>query len=80
MAKGCRQHFDTDFSVSTSGIAGPDGGTKDKPVGLTWMAVASRSGVVSSKFQFGEHRERNIVRASVAALNRLRIELLKETI
>jgi nicotinamide-nucleotide amidase len=79
MAKSSRIHFDTDFSVSTSGIAGPDGGTIEKPVGRTWIAVASRSGLVSAKFQFGEHRERNVVRASLAALNMLRIELLKET-
>jgi len=80
MAKSCLLHFDTDFSVATSGIAGPDGGTVSKPVGTTWIAVASRQGVFSHCFQFGEHRERNVVKASMAALNMLRIEVLKETI
>jgi nicotinamide-nucleotide amidase len=79
MAKSCLLHFETDYSVATSGIAGPDGGTISKPVGTTWVAVASHQGVLSRCFQFGEHRERNIVRASLAALNLLRIELLKET-
>ncbi|MFA6125698.1 MAG: CinA family nicotinamide mononucleotide deamidase-related protein [Bacteroidales bacterium] len=80
MAKGCCLHFGTVFSLATSGIAGPDGGTIEKPVGTTWVAVAGPGGVVSKKFQFGEHREHNIVRASLAALNLLRIEVLKETI
>lgn len=79
MAKSCLVHFNTDFSVATSGIAGPDGGTVSKPVGTTWIAVASRKGVSSHCFHFGEHRERNVVRASMAALNMLRIEVLKET-
>jgi nicotinamide-nucleotide amidase len=80
MAKSCRKHFDTSFSVATSGIAGPAGGSDSKPVGTTWIAVAGRNGVVSHCFQFGEHRERNILKASVAALNMLRMEVLKETI
>ena len=80
MASSCRFHFDADFSVATSGIAGPDGGTFDKPVGTTWIAVASRTGAVSQCFQFGEHRERNVVRATLAALNMLRTEIMKETI
>ncbi|MCX6224444.1 MAG: CinA family protein [Bacteroidia bacterium] len=80
MAKSCLLHFETDYSIATSGIAGPDGGSASKPVGTTWIAVASRNGVFSHCFQFGEHRERNVVRASLAALNMLRIEILKETI
>jgi nicotinamide-nucleotide amidase len=80
MAKSCLLHFETDFSIATSGIAGPDGGSDSKPVGTTWIAVAGRRGVVSECFHFGKHRERNIVRASYAALNMLRIEILKETI
>lgn len=80
MAKSCRLHFETDFSLATSGISGPDGGTISKPVGTTWIAVADSRGVHSHCFQFGEHRERNVVRAVQAALNMLRIEILKETI
>ncbi len=80
MATGCLKHLDTDFAVATSGIAGPDGGTEAKPVGTTWIAVANKRGVVSQQFLFGEHRERNVLKASQAALNMLRIEILKETI
>jgi nicotinamide-nucleotide amidase len=80
MAKSCRLQFKTHFSIATSGVAGPGGGTISKPVGTTWIAVASEKGVFSECFKFGEHRERNIVKASLAALNMLRIELLKETI
>jgi nicotinamide-nucleotide amidase len=79
MAKSCLLHLNSDFSVATSGIAGPDGGSISKPVGTVWIAVASKKGVVSQCFQFGEHRERNVVKASQAALNMLRIEILKET-
>lgn len=72
MAAGVRELFKTDYAVATSGIAGPTGGTKDKPVGLTWIAVCSSSRVISRKFVFGDHRGRNIQRASVTALNMLR--------
>jgi nicotinamide-nucleotide amidase len=75
MASGARQLFATDYSVATSGIAGPDGGTDDKPVGTTWIAVASPDGIVSGQFLFGDNRERNIIRASVTALNMLRISM-----
>ncbi|MDD4646551.1 MAG: CinA family nicotinamide mononucleotide deamidase-related protein, partial [Bacteroidales bacterium] len=79
MAKSCRLSLGTDFSITTSGIAGPEGGTPDKPVGTVWIAVAGPNGVVSQCLHLGEHRERNIVRSTSAALNLLRVELLKET-
>jgi len=79
MAKSCRILFNTDFSVAISGIAGPDGGTISKPVGTTWIAVAGKSREISKCFHFGEHRERNVVRATLAALNMLRTEIMKET-
>jgi nicotinamide-nucleotide amidase len=63
-----------DYSIAISGIAGPTGGTIEKPVGMVWIAVASKDkNVVSEKFLFGDNRDRNITRASVAALNLLRI-------
>jgi nicotinamide-nucleotide amidase len=76
MALGARNRFRTDFAVSISGIAGPDGGTIEKPVGTVWIAVASKTGVTAKKFMFGEHRGRNIRRAALAALNMLRVALL----
>jgi nicotinamide-nucleotide amidase len=75
MAEGARKRFNTDFAVSTSGVAGPDGGTAEKPVGTVWIAVASKTGTVAKKFMFGEHRGRNIRRAALAALNMVRVEV-----
>lgn len=72
MAEGIRERMCTDFSIATSGIAGPDGGTKEKPLGTTWIAVSSPEKTISTKFLFGDNRERNIIRASLTALNMLR--------
>ncbi len=72
MAQGVLKLYKTDFAVATSGIAGPTGGTEEKPVGTTWIAVAGKDRVISEKFIFGDHRQRNIQRASLTALNMLR--------
>ncbi|MBX7093923.1 MAG: competence/damage-inducible protein A [Flavobacteriales bacterium] len=77
MAAGVRLKLNTDYSVAVSGIAGPNGGSEEKPVGTVWIAVAGPKGVTSRKFLFENNRERNILRASLAALMMLRIELLK---
>ncbi len=76
MADGVRSRFNTDFAVSVSGIAGPDGGTTEKPVGTTWIAVASKNKIVSAVYNFGDERSRNIQKATVAALLMLRKEIL----
>ncbi|RLD61173.1 MAG: competence/damage-inducible protein A [Bacteroidetes bacterium] len=76
MAEGVQQKLNTDYAIATSGIAGPSGGTEDKPIGTTWIAIATPNGVIAKKFHFGEHRGRNIRRAALAALNMLRKELL----
>lgn len=78
MAIGVRKLFKTDYAIATSGISGPTGGTEDKPVGLTWIAVCSASKVLSRRFVFGDHRGRNIQRASVTALNMLRKLILDQ--
>jgi len=75
MALNARRLMGTDFTIATSGIAGPDGGTPEKPVGTVWIAVAGADFVVSKVFNFGNHRERNIIRSSQAALNMLRLIL-----
>jgi len=75
MALGGKKLLKTDYCIATSGIAGPDGGTSDKPVGTIWIALATPSGVQTKLFHFGEHRGRNIRRTSLAALNMLRVEL-----
>ena len=75
MAAGARQKLNTAYAVATSGIAGPGGGTDEKPVGTTWIALATPAGVISKLFHFGEHRGRNIRRAALAALDMLRLEV-----
>ena len=71
MAIHVRELFDTDFSIATSGIAGPTGGSQEKPVGAIWIAIADKNGVISLKYVFGDDRLRNIQRASLTALNML---------
>ncbi len=68
MAKNVREKLGADYSISTSGIAGPTGGTPEKPVGTIWIAVASKNGVEAKLFQFGDNRERNIIRTAQAGL------------
>ena len=79
MAEGIRERFDTDYSIAVSGIAGPGGGTDEKPVGTTWIAVATPAGSTARKFLLGDHRGRNIRKASVSALNMLRGKLMDES-
>jgi len=77
MSIAVRNKLGTDYSLATSGIAGPTGGTGEKPVGTVWVAMASENGVKSVLHHFGEHRGRNIRRSALAALNMLRLELIK---
>ena len=72
MAEGVSGLYKTDYAIATSGIAGPDGGTDSKPVGTTWVAVASKQHTIVQKYYFGDHRGRNIIKASVTALCMLR--------
>jgi len=76
MAIEARKLLNTDYSIATSGIAGPDGGTETKPAGTIWLAVASEKGVVSEKRVFGNDRNTNIKRFSLAALNLLRKQII----
>ena len=76
MAEGVRKLMNTDFAVATSGVAGPGGGSKEKPVGLVWIAIASPKKTTAYKFLFGENRERNIIKSSYKALNLLRKEII----
>jgi len=77
MAEGARKKLKTDYCLAVSGIAGPDGGTEEKPVGTVWLALASPEGTETRLFHFGEHRGRNIRRSALAALNMLRLRLEK---
>ena len=78
MAQTIRLKYGTDYSIATSGIAGPTGGSEEKPVGLVWIAVATPEKVISEKFLFGNNRERNIQKTAHAALNMLKTELENE--
>jgi len=68
MAEGARKLLRSDVSIATSGIAGPSGGTAEKPVGTVWIAVSSEDKTISREFKFGSLREQNIIRATQAAL------------
>jgi nicotinamide-nucleotide amidase len=76
MATGARKLLKTDYSVATSGIAGPDGGSIEKPVGTIWISVSSGFETISEKFIFGNDRVINIRRFSLAALNLLRKQII----
>ena len=78
MACGARRISGADYAIATTGIAGPTGGTEDKPVGTVWMAVAYPEGVLSRKMVYGKLREQNIERASATAINLLRLVLTGE--
>ncbi|MDR0969756.1 MAG: competence/damage-inducible protein A [Lentimicrobiaceae bacterium] len=77
MARNACRVLKTDFAVATSGIAGPDGGTLEKPVGTVWIAVATPKETFSQRYNFGNTRENTIKRASITALNMLRKWLLE---
>jgi nicotinamide-nucleotide amidase len=66
-----------DIGLSTTGIAGPTGGSAEKPVGLVWIGYSDRHGTLALRFNFGDDRRRVKERASQAALELVRRKLLK---
>jgi len=72
MASGLCDVFQSDYSIAISGIAGPGGATKDKPVGLVWVAIGTPDNIITRKLQFGSNRIRNIQMTALSSLNLLR--------
>lgn len=68
MAIGVAGKLSADYVIATSGIAGPDGGTDEKPVGTVWIAVGTKDSLVSRRFQFSLDRQLNIERTTQTAL------------
>lgn len=78
MAKEIRKKFNTTYAIATSGIAGPNGGTPNKPVGTVWIAVCSETQVISKTFNMGDNRERTIQRTALMGLDMLRKLILEQ--
>jgi nicotinamide-nucleotide amidase len=75
MAEGVKEKFGATYAIATSGIAGPDGGTTEKPVGTVWIAVSGPNGSRAQKFRFPGNRLRNIQMTALAGLDMLRTEM-----
>jgi len=71
MARGARAALNADIALSVSGIAGPGGGTPEKPVGTTWIGLVTDEGEWAKIFRFSGDREENKVAAVNAALKML---------
>ena len=69
MAKNIKNKFNTTIGISTTGIAGPSGGSKDKPVGLVYVGYCDDNSLKVKRFNFSSSRESNKIRTSQAVLN-----------
>lgn len=76
MAEGVRSTLGSTWAISTTGIAGPGGGTPEKPVGTVWIGLAGPNVLIAKKFQFGNDRLRNIQITAISAFSMLRKEIL----
>ena len=76
MLSGVLDRLGADVGMSLSGVAGPGGGTEEKPVGTVWLAVGSREDIRTFRLQLGKDRVRNIEISAILAMDRLRLWLL----
>ena len=81
MARGVRDRLETDWGLAVSGVAGPGGGSPEKPVGLVHLAVAGPDGCEAVALRFGDRRGRSAVQqlTVIRALDRLRLRLLAQS-
>lgn len=77
MADNVRENFNSDIGVATSGIAGPEGGTEDKPVGIVWIGISDENGTKARRFSFAKNRMINIEASARVALNMVRQRLIE---
>jgi nicotinamide-nucleotide amidase len=77
MSEGAKSAFQSDYSIAVSGIAGPDGGTREKPVGTVWIAITGKTKTITKTYNFGNKRTQNIERSGTTALILL-YKLMKE--
>ncbi len=78
MARGARVRTGADYALAVTGVAGPGGGTDEKPVGTTWIALAGPESVVSAMYRYTGDRERNRRLATAGALDMLRRVLTRK--
>ena len=78
MVRGIQKKFDSDCAISTTGIAGPSGGSEEKPVGLCYVAVRYKAKEIVRKFRFGTDRVINKMRGAMAGLEMLRKTIIEE--
>lgn len=79
MAEGALLNFKSDYAIAVTGVAGPGGGTDDKPVGTVWIAVANAQKTFAHKYTFGKKRMQNIERTAITALGML-VNLMRNTV
>ena len=72
MVKGVNQKLGTDYAIATSGIAGPSGGTPEKPVGTVWIAVGTKNDAYAKHFRFFRDRFKNIHLSAIFGMDMLR--------
>ena len=77
MALGCRLRFESDYALSVTGIAGPTGGTPEKPVGLVFVSIATESDTWTREFHYSGSRSDIKIRAANTALNMVRLAILR---